>query len=211
MTQSRTSCLKVIKAGIYLSACLILLSCSSGVSPLTPLAYDARILAFGDSLTFGTGVSKEQAYPAVLAGLIDREVYNQGIPGEISADGLKRLPTVLAEIRPDLVIICHGGNDVLRRLSVKQTEQNLRAMIALVRDFGAEVIVIAVPKFGLFPKAPDYYEVIASELEVPVEMEILSELESDNTKKSDQVHFNRVGYREMAEAIEQLLLNSGAL
>jgi lysophospholipase L1-like esterase len=133
------------------------------------------------------------------------------VPGEISQLGKARLAAALAEHRPALVILCHGGNDALRRLSPAQTEQNLREMIQLVRNSGAQVVLVAVPKFGLFPSPPAFYERIADEMDVPVEHEVLSELMSNSAMKSDQVHFNQAGYRHMANAVHDLLIDSGAL
>jgi acyl-CoA thioesterase-1 len=197
-------------AGALLAACLLLSACQPAGS-LSPLSQQARVLAFGDSLTYGYGVGSDYAYPAVLSKLIDREVLNAGISGELSAEGLERLPGLLDRWRPELVIICHGGNDILRRMNSEQTERNLRKMISMARDRGIGVVVIAVPTFGLFPKAAAYYEGIAEDAQVPVEMDILAALVSDNSKKSDQVHFNQAGYREMAEAVLNLLSKEGAI
>lgn len=190
---------------------LIMLSGCTDTPDLSLLPPNAKIVAFGDSLTFGTGVDPVDSYPAVLANLSGLNVVRSGVPGEISAVGLRRLPIVLAEERPQLVVICHGGNDVLRRLSAKKTEQNLRDMIALVRASGAEVVLVAVPKFGLFPAAWGYYEEIAQDLDVPVEFDVISDLQRNPALKTDQVHFNREGYRQMAESIVNLLKVSGAL
>lgn len=198
------------QAGIILGACLLLSACQPA-GRLSLLEPDARILAFGDSLTFGTGVIPNKSYPMILSALIGREVISAGVPGEVGAEGLKRLNSLLQRYQPDLVILCHGGNDILRRLRSKQTEQNLRTMIELVRANGAEVVLVAVPTFGLFPRAAGYYNDIEVDLNVPVEMDILADLEADNRKKSDQVHFNEAGYREMAEAIQRLLEREGAL
>jgi acyl-CoA thioesterase-1 len=200
----------IFKAGILLGACLLLSSCQPS-GRLSPLESDAKILAFGDSLTYGTGVGRDQSYPMVLSELLSRTVISAGVPGEISADGLKRLSDLLQSSRPDLVVLCHGGNDILRRMKAAQTEKNLRLMIELVRRQGAEVVVVAVPAFGLFPKAASYYEAIEDDLNVPVEADILASLLSSASKKSDQVHLNAIGYREMAVAIEQLLRDEGAL
>jgi acyl-CoA thioesterase-1 len=190
---------------------LFALSGCSDTPALSLLPPNAKIVAFGDSLTFGTGVAASASYPAVLADLSGLNVVRSGVPGEISATGLRRLSIVLAEESPHLVVICHGGNDVLRRLSAKKTEQNLRAMVALVRASGAEVVLVAVPKIGLFPTAWDYYEDIARELDVPIEFEIISDLQRNPALKSDQVHFNREGYRQMAGSVVNLLKTSGAL
>ncbi|MBD3647302.1 MAG: arylesterase [Pseudomonadales bacterium] len=190
---------------------LLLLAGCARQPALSPLSPGDVILAFGDSLTWGTGVSASMSYPAVLEELTGLEVVRSGVPGELSRDGLKRLDTVLREVEPDLVILCHGGNDVLRRLNPAQTEANLKAMIRLVRDHGSEVAVLAVPKFGLFPEPWDYYERIQEEMQVPVEYDVLADLESDSAMKSDRVHFNSAGYRKMAEATRELLRDAGAL
>ncbi len=193
-----------------LLAVISLVGCSKQPQ-LLALPRDGIILAFGDSLTFGTGVSPEFSYPAVLSALSGRQVVSSGVPGEVSRAGLERLRKVLAEIKPNLVILCHGGNDILRRMNREMTESNLRQMIELARASGAQVVLIAVPKLGLFPEAQPYYETIASELNVPVEFDILADLERDRSMKSDQIHFNRMGYQRMAEAVQALLIQVGAL
>lgn len=197
-------------AGALVAACLLLSACQP-VGSLSPLSQNARVLAFGDSLTYGYGVNSEDAYPAVLSDLINREVLNAGVSGELSAEGLIRLPGLLERWRPELVIICHGGNDILRRMSASQTEENLREMIKLSRARGAAVILVAMPNFGLFPKAAKYYDAIGQDTGVPIEMDIIAELVSDNSKKSDQVHFNPAGYRDLALAIQALLGKEGAI
>lgn len=169
------------------------------------------ILAFGNSLTYGTGVDAKHSYPAVLESLSGHKVVRSGLPGEVSAAGLERLKNVLGEIKPALVVLCHGGNDVLRRIPAARTEANLRSMIALVRGAGAQVVLVAVPKFGIFPASWDYYDKLAEELRVPVEFDVISDLERDAAMKSDQIHFNQQGYRILAEAVFGLLKESGAL
>ncbi|WP_455219735.1 arylesterase, partial [Kaarinaea lacus] len=173
---------------------------------------DAVVVAFGDSLTYGTGAKDDEAYPAQLSDLIQREVINEGRPGELSADGLRRLPAVLDEHQPELLILCHGGNDMLRKKNTQSIVNNLKAMIAEAKRRGVQVILIGVPEPALFllESAPFYSQIAASE-NIPFEENILPEIESDNALKSDTIHPNAAGYRKFAEAIARLLSLAGAV
>ena len=198
------------------ACCLLLLAavlagCGGSAPRLARLPADAVVLAFGDSLTFGTGAQPEASYPAVLEKLIGRKVWGAGVPGEVSATGLARLPSALDDYQPKLLILCHGGNDFLRRLGDAQTAENLRAMIRLARQKGIDVVLIAVPKPGLFPSPPDFYAAIAKEFGLPYEDAALQAILRDNELKSDLVHPNARGYARLAEAVAALLKKSGAL
>jgi len=182
----------------------LLSGCDSGPK-ITSLGQEAVVLAFGDSLTHGTGAPAGQSYPDVLANLLGRPVINVGIPGEISAAGLKRLPGILDEHSPTLVILCHGGNDFLRRLDKDQTISNLKAMIEMIRARGIDVVLVGVPKLGFGLAVPSFYATLAEEEKIPFEGEILADLLGDNDMKSDTIHPNAAGYRLMAEAIYQVI------
>ncbi|HYA13010.1 MAG TPA: GDSL-type esterase/lipase family protein [Syntrophales bacterium] len=137
------------------------------------LANDAVILAFGNSLTYGTEAEQTESYPAVLEQLIGRKVVNSGIPGEVTAQGLSRLPTVLEKERPALMIICHGGNDMLRRLNRQQAADNLRSMIRLAQARGVAVVLLAVPAPDMSLSPPHMYREIAKDLAIPLEDKIM--------------------------------------
>jgi acyl-CoA thioesterase I len=166
-----------------------LMACSSSAK-LPRLASDAVILAFGDSLTFGTGASLTESYPAILERLVGRRVVNSGVPGEVTGEGLSRLPGVLEREKPALLILCHGGNDLLRRLNQQQTANNLRAMIRLAQERGVAVVIIAVPSPGLSLSPPPFYREIATEMGLPVEEEALIRVLSDGSLRSDYIHPN---------------------
>jgi len=191
---------------------LLLISCSDKKPSLSPLTSDAVILAFGDSLTYGIGANRKmESYPAVLSKLTGFQVINEGLSGEISKEGLERLPDVLHSYNPQVVILCHGGNDIIRKLGKVQLKSNLNQMITLIKDSGAEVVLIGVPNFNLLLNVPDLYLELASEHNIPVESAVLSEIVRNPQLKSDQIHPNAQGYNLMAKRIQQLLQDSGAL
>ncbi len=191
-------------------AALLLAAC--GRSPhLSKLPADAVILAFGDSLTFGTGANEEESYPAQLERLIGRRVARAGVPGELSAAGLERLPSQLDEVQPRLLILCEGGNDFLQRQPKQAAAENLRAMVRLAKGRGIDVVLIGVPEFGFTLSPPDFYSEIATEFGIPYEGKVVGKILRDSTLKSDQVHPNAKGYRLMAERLAELLKKSGAV
>lgn len=191
-------------------AALVLAGCGPS-HKLDRLDASAVVLAFGDSLTFGTGADRAESYPAVLERAIGRKVVNAGVPGETSAQGLERLPGVLEEVKPRLLILCHGGNDFLRRLDESAAAANVRAMIRLARDRGVDVVLLATPKPGLPPSIPTFYGEIAAEQKVPFEEGVIRAVLFDNRLKSDMVHPNGQGYARIAAAVEKVLRKSGAL
>lgn len=189
---------------------LVLVACEPAPR-LSPLAADAVILAFGDSLTYGTGASPEHSYPAQLTELSQRRVVNAGLPGEISAAGLRRLPQLLQQYRPQLLLLCHGGNDILRHLPEADTVRHLQAMIDLARAANVEVVLIGVPEFGLFPSSAEFYADLAARNRIPGDTEVLADILTQASLKSDHIHPNAAGYRRLAEAILILLTSTGAI
>lgn len=193
-------------------ALLTLLAAGCGSEPrLPPLAVDATVLAFGDSLTHGTGASAGEDYPAQLQMQIGRRVINAGVPGETSADGLARLPRALEEHRPALVILCLGGNDFLRQLDPALTRANLDRMIAMIRAGGIPLVLVAVPQAKLLGSNDPVYDELARQHKLVIEDEVLDDVLHDRDLKSDPIHPNALGYRRMAEALAELLKERGAV
>ena len=190
---------------------LFLLAACDHAPTLPKLNSHDVIVAFGDSLTHGTGASASTAYPAVLAALTGRTVINAGVPGDTTTTGLARLPAVLDEHQPRLVLLCLGGNDMLRKHPEAATENNLRLLVQTIRASGAEVMLIAVPEPKLFGGAPDFYSRIAKKMHLPLEDDIFSDVLKDNRLKSDPIHANAAGYRVVAERLADFLRKAGAL
>jgi acyl-CoA thioesterase I len=178
---------------------------------LAPLAPDAVVLAFGDSLTFGTGASEAESYPAQLEALLGRRVVRAGVPGEVSADALARLPGVLEEVRPQLLVLCIGGNDFLRNLGTAQVEANVRRMVRLAQESGAGVLLIGTPEKGLLLKPPGFYAKLAKDAGVPYDGDVIGEILRNSDLKSDPIHPNAKGYRLIAERVAERLRKAGAL
>ena len=193
-------------------AVVVLLLVGCGERPkLERLPSDAVVLAFGDSLTYGTGATEEESYPAQLEKLIGRRVVRAGVPGEVTAHALERLPGALDEHAPRLLLLCIGGNDFLRRLGNQQAERNVREMVKLARSRGVAVLLIGTPEPGLTVSPPAFYAGIAKEYRLPYEEAIMGQVLKDNNLKSDPIHPNARGYRVIAEKLAERLKQSGAL
>ena len=103
------------------------------------------IVAFGDSITAGYGISVEDAYPAILGRLLTNEdalvsVINSGVSGETTAGGLRRVDFVVAQ-KPDIIIVALGGNDVLRGIPPEITKNNLAQIIEKFQKGNVRVIL----------------------------------------------------------------------
>ena len=194
---------------LIVGLCVMLFGCGDRPS-LRPLSADRPILAFGDSLTSGYG-GEGISYPLVLERLTGIEVINAGIPGEISAKGLKRLPALLDRHLPQLMILCHGGNDIIRRLDRNAMQQNLEQMVRLARERDIEVIFLGVPEFSFFLDATDQHDAVAERYGLAYLDETLPDILGSGALKSDNIHPNADGYTRMAEDIHQLMLDAGAL
>ena len=188
--------------------CLLLAAC--GEPEFRPLGAGETILAFGDSLTEGRGASPAQSYPSVLASLSGHPVINAGVSGELSQAGRARLPALLAEHRPALVILLEGGNDMLRGSGEVALKANLAAMIEAAQGSGAQVLLVAVPRKSLFADGAPLYGELAEQYGLVLDEESIGELLRSREFKSDAVHLNAAGYRALAERLYRLLQERGA-
>ena len=117
---------------------------------------EQRILVLGDSISAAYGMSLEQGWVAMLGEKLSAtepayQVINASISGETTAGGLRRLPELLAQHQPSLVIIELGGNDGMRGYPLKTLRSNLNTLAELSRDAGARVILLTMeipPNYG---------------------------------------------------------------
>lgn len=119
-------------------------------------ARGATILVLGDSMSAEYGLARGTGWVALLAQRLAQqkiaaEVVNASISGDTTAGGRARLPALLAQHRPGIVVIELGGNDALRGLPLQSTEDNLTAMAQAARQAGARVLLVGMqvpPNYG---------------------------------------------------------------
>jgi len=195
---------------VALAIALILFSFTKKDSTIQTLHTQNSILALGDSLTYGYNAKPTESYPAVLSTMTGLNVINEGIPAETSQEGLKRLPQLLKDPSLKLMILCFGGNDMMQQISMDVLKNNLKTMIQMAKEKGIDVLLISVPNFTLFGLSPlPLYEEVANEENIPLISGLLANILSDPSLKSDQIHPNALGYRQMAEAIYENLKENG--
>ena len=211
MARMPTACGHTARLVLPIVLAAAIAGCGPKVPRIAPVGPNDVIVAFGDSLTYGTGATESESYPAALAELIGRKVVRAGVPGEVTAGALQRLPAVIEEFRPALMIVCIGGNDMLQRVDVATIKANLREIISTIRAGGTSVVLVGVPKPALLTSAAEFYAEIAREFDVPYEGRIVTDVLYQRELKSDTVHPNARGYRKMAEAIAELLRKAGAV
>ncbi len=141
-------------------------------------AQQRNLLVWGDSLSAAFGISEEQGWVQLLSERIEREfpsyrVINGSVSGETTTGGLERLPAMLAEYRPELVILELGGNDGLRGIPVEAIRDNLAAMIRLIESDGGRVLLAGIripPNYGPRYTEPfhENYFNLAEEFELPL-------------------------------------------
>ncbi len=188
---------------------------STRAGPSASVPGRARVVALGDSLTAGLGLSPERSWPALVqqkitqAGL-DVEVVNAGVSGDTTAGGLRRLDWALdGDVK--VLVIELGANDGLRGLPADQMRDNLSQMIRTAKDRGISVLLCgmeAPPNFG-----PQYtrefrkvYADLADEHDVAFLPFFLAGVAGDSAlNQADGIHPNEEGTRRVADLVWQAL------
>ncbi|MCX7149560.1 MAG: arylesterase [Rhodocyclales bacterium] len=196
-------------------AVLVLAVACGGTRKEAALPAGSKVLALGDSLTAPHGVKPGEDWPTLLAQKTGWVVINAGISGDTSAGALARLPALLDEHQPQLVLVSLGGNDMLRRLPQGQTVTHLGSMLDMVKARGARAVLLATPKpsiagavFNNLSPA-DFYAEVAKDKKVPLIEDAIADVLSDTNLKGDQLHPNAAGHALLADKIHAALKKIG--
>lgn len=198
-------------------AAAVLAACGKKALKARPVPRGAAVLALGDSITYGTGATPETSYPAVLAGLTGWNVINAGVPGDTSAQALARLPALIDEHKPELVIVSIGGNDFLRNVPPADTKNNIRAICQKALGSGAQVLLVAVPQPSLMAAAARslsddaMYAELAEELKVPLHAGGWGKVLGNPKLRSDPIHANGEGYENFATGLRSTAKSAGLI
>lgn len=190
---------------------LVLLACAEKHPPQPAIVQGATVLILGDSLSFGTGVKPEEAYPVLLEKTTGWHIVNAGVPGDTTSGGLQRLPALLETHQPKLLLIELGGNDLLRQVSAKLVAENLKSIIGHAKAQGVSVALVAIPEISPLMAAvgnlSDHplYARVAEETQVPLVTDVFSDVLSQHDLKADQIHPNAQGYAAVASAMQTTL------
>lgn len=164
-----------------------------------------NIICFGDSLTYGTGAPRNKSYPARLAQMIGQPVINAGIPGNTTADALKRLEADVLSRSPRIVLITLGGNDMKNGVDKKTAFNNLRRIVEAIQAKGALVVVGGV-KLLFWDRGYDAeYEKLAEETGALLIPNVLKGLAGRHDLMSDAIHPNAAGYEIMAKRFHEVI------
>lgn len=184
----------------YLAFMLLLISACSG-KPANMGNSGSDIIAFGDSLTYGYGAPKDESYPAVLGGIIGREIVNLGVSGDTAQDGVERIAE-LDDYNPYMVLIEFGANDYMRKRPFEQTKQALTDIVDHVQRRGAIAVIVDTGGPGM-GKYTDLMKDLAKEKKALFVPAIMAGIFTDRSLKSDMIHPNAKGYAIIAQRIHK--------
>jgi acyl-CoA thioesterase I len=160
-------------------------------------------------------VTHEEAWPDLLARKTGWVVVNGGVNGDTSEAALQRLPNLLEQHNPALVLVTLGGNDMLRHIPEQQTIANLERILTLIKAHGAKPVLLATPNpspiRAVFQNlaAPDFYRKMAEAQHVPLIEDAIADVLSDPKLKGDTLHPNAEGHVLLSEKIFNELKSIG--
>lgn len=199
---------------LSIGALAVLSACGGSSKKYARLGSGSTVLALGDSLTAGYGAEKGADYPTQLAQITGWNVVNGGVSGNTSEQALARLPDLMAQHNPKLVLVSIGGNDFLRKQPESTTRNNITQIIKHIQAAKVPVVLVAIPYFtagalvGVVSEH-ELYDDLAKQHQIPLLKGVWADVLGDKDMKSDQIHGNAAGYRHFAEEMAQFLKKQG--
>lgn len=221
-----------VYGGLYVGLMALLMACSAATAaptptpspapqataPAAPANYEGRIVAMGNSLTEGLGVSPDEAWPALLEAKLQAaghnyEVINAGISGETTSGAVSRADWVL-RLEPDIIILETGGNDSLRGVDLDVTEENLAQLVDTFQNKGSVVVLAGMQT--LRNLGPDYtsrfaslYPALAQERDLILIPFFLEGVAADpELNQPDGIHPTAEGYEIVLETVYPYVLEA---
>lgn len=207
----------MLRRALGLIIILLAIAACSRAPKLSALPAGSVVLAFGDSVTYGTGAGSGEDWPTLLGRASGWRIINVGIPGDTAAQGKERIGALLQEHRPTMVIVEMGGNDFLRGRAQKMVKEDLREILTTIRRSGASAVLVAVPEASVFgavvqrPSDAVIYEELGKEEKVPVIGGVFSGVLAQADLRADPIHPNARGYRQMANGMVAEFKKNGLL
>jgi len=197
------------RSSLSVAILLIVITTATTASESMPSA--KKILVLGDSLSAGLGVDYKQSWPFLVQEELNSAGYaytviNAGISGDTTSGGLSRLPKLISQHQPELLILELGGNDGLRGTPLGSVENNLRKMIELSNEAGINVLMMGVqlpPNYGV--SYTTSFEAIFANLSEEFGLVLvtgeLADMTKDGLMQSDGIHPNVEGHIMIQEVV----------
>ena len=176
------------------------LLCACTKKPLFHNSKAPDIVAFGDSLTYGLGVSRDNAYPAVLSQLAGREIVNLGVSGNTAQQGAMRMHDI-GKSMPCMVLIEFGGNDLLQNRPMEETRKALEEIIDYVHGLNAMAVIVDTGGNYQMSRYTKMMKKLAKKKRALFIPGIMDGIFSDKSLKSDILHPNEKGYEIIANKV----------
>jgi lysophospholipase L1-like esterase len=192
---------------------LLISSVSIGAGP------PGKVVCIGDSITMGT-ISPELSYPALLARYCQAEVINKGVSGQETPQMLERFEEDVLSLKPSVVVVMGGTNDVAQGVPAEKIVSNLRGMYQEALDRGIVVIACTIPPANVYDPHQKEVRKAVNEWIGDLEVEGVliaptgSAIEDSNCSdgltraydSGDGLHPNQLGYEAIAKAVEKALV-----
>jgi acyl-CoA thioesterase I len=181
------------------------------IEPRPASAATITIIAFGDSLTAGYGLTASQAYPAQLEAALSTQGYevrviNAGVSGETTRGNLERADFIRQQ-NPDIVLLGIGGNDALRLLPIAETKKNITETITRLQSGDSPPVIVLLEMQAPLTAGLGYkreFDGMYAELAATYGLLLAPFITADlflnmSNKLSDGIHYNEVGYKQVVD------------